>query len=405
MEDQEFMRISMNSPDDDNDGVEDDFLDNNIDFIGPDELLDNGFDVDDLGEVEQIDEIDESFEEPEIETTILDSQVVDVNGENLNTISGYVPKRPSVKIGQKESSKDSVEDELFGDFDYISENEWKKEMDLSFLQKDKEEIVKPAHEEDVSETTISIEKEEDEKAEKVADKEIGEVSDDDFDEIPIVDEEMEEITIIDDKDDDDEELIETPEIIDSKEPYEVDSSIKDVELIEEINISEIIGEHVDTDELPDDIDFLETSVSKSISSKSEEKIAEEELIEDEDEAEEVKEIIISSDEEVLEELVKEDMKAIEDDTLFQDEELEIEDDDFDEIDIEEDDEEDYLLVDEDDKTKKVRQIAANVDSDEIIEIFKYIDNLFGYLPEEKIKEFAKSKYYDLYNKIFDELDI
>ncbi len=39
------------------------------------------------------------------------------------------------------------------------------------------------------------------------------------------------------------------------------------------------------------------------------------------------------------------------------------------------------------------------------EMLLYIDNLFGELPEEKIKEFAKSKYYDLYNDIFDELGI
>ena len=39
------------------------------------------------------------------------------------------------------------------------------------------------------------------------------------------------------------------------------------------------------------------------------------------------------------------------------------------------------------------------------EILSYLDSLFGYLPEDKIKEFAKSKYYDLYNKMFDDLGL
>lgn len=59
----------------------------------------------------------------------------------------------------------------------------------------------------------------------------------------------------------------------------------------------------------------------------------------------------------------------------------------------------------------VQKIASSVEEDrmysqkEVKEILGYLDSLFGYLPEDKIKEFAKSPYYDLYNKIFDDLGI
>ncbi|HOJ49179.1 MAG TPA: hypothetical protein PKW55_00005, partial [Spirochaetota bacterium] len=43
--------------------------------------------------------------------------------------------------------------------------------------------------------------------------------------------------------------------------------------------------------------------------------------------------------------------------------------------------------------------------DDVKKVLSYLDTLFGYLPEDKIKDFAKSEYYDLYNKLFDELGI
>ncbi len=43
--------------------------------------------------------------------------------------------------------------------------------------------------------------------------------------------------------------------------------------------------------------------------------------------------------------------------------------------------------------------------EDIKEVLKYIDSLFGDLPNEKIEEFAKSKYYTLYNKLFKDLGI
>ena len=55
--------------------------------------------------------------------------------------------------------------------------------------------------------------------------------------------------------------------------------------------------------------------------------------------------------------------------------------------------------------KPAAEGMASISKGDLKEMLLYIDNLFGDLPEEKIKEFAKSKYYDLYNKVFDDLGI
>ena len=38
-------------------------------------------------------------------------------------------------------------------------------------------------------------------------------------------------------------------------------------------------------------------------------------------------------------------------------------------------------------------------------ILKYMDNLLGDLPEEKIKEFSQSKYFSLYKEVFEKMNI
>jgi hypothetical protein len=50
-------------------------------------------------------------------------------------------------------------------------------------------------------------------------------------------------------------------------------------------------------------------------------------------------------------------------------------------------------------------VAGALSRDNLKEIFVYLDNLLDKLPEGEIKRFAESRYYDLYNQIFDELDI
>ncbi len=48
---------------------------------------------------------------------------------------------------------------------------------------------------------------------------------------------------------------------------------------------------------------------------------------------------------------------------------------------------------------------SSASKEELKKVLKYIDKLLENLPEEKIKEFAKSEYYDLYSKILNKLGI
>ena len=48
---------------------------------------------------------------------------------------------------------------------------------------------------------------------------------------------------------------------------------------------------------------------------------------------------------------------------------------------------------------------GEIDKDNLKIIFKYLDDLLNNLPEDKIKEFAQSKYYDLYTKFLDNLGV
>jgi hypothetical protein len=59
------------------------------------------------------------------------------------------------------------------------------------------------------------------------------------------------------------------------------------------------------------------------------------------------------------------------------------------------------------KQKQSETIAGDQDSlkKNVREVLKYLDQLLDALPEEKIKEFAESKTFDLYKNLFDELKI
>lgn len=65
----------------------------------------------------------------------------------------------------------------------------------------------------------------------------------------------------------------------------------------------------------------------------------------------------------------------------------------------------------DDLAGKRDAVVSRVDGlsggtkDELKEVLSYLDNLLESLPEDKIKEFAKSDYYDLYVKLLDKLEI
>ncbi len=54
--------------------------------------------------------------------------------------------------------------------------------------------------------------------------------------------------------------------------------------------------------------------------------------------------------------------------------------------------------------KKIEALSSET-KEELKTVLKYLDNLLENLPEDKIKEFAKSEYYDLYIKILDKLGI
>ena len=47
----------------------------------------------------------------------------------------------------------------------------------------------------------------------------------------------------------------------------------------------------------------------------------------------------------------------------------------------------------------------DIDKKNLKTIIKYLDDMLENLPEEKIKEFAESEYYDLYNRLLDSLEI
>ncbi|HMB00858.1 MAG TPA: hypothetical protein VKS21_07710, partial [Spirochaetota bacterium] len=55
------------------------------------------------------------------------------------------------------------------------------------------------------------------------------------------------------------------------------------------------------------------------------------------------------------------------------------------------------------KPAKSKSLKKPVGDAEIAEVFAYFDSLLEYLPEDKIKEFAESKYYDKYISVINRL--
>lgn len=49
--------------------------------------------------------------------------------------------------------------------------------------------------------------------------------------------------------------------------------------------------------------------------------------------------------------------------------------------------------------------TPSIDNKELVDLLGYLDNLLDSLPDEKIKEFANSPYFDIYKKIFNDLGI
>lgn len=55
--------------------------------------------------------------------------------------------------------------------------------------------------------------------------------------------------------------------------------------------------------------------------------------------------------------------------------------------------------------KEVQDESTQLNNKELVDLLGYLDNLLDSLPDEKIKEFANSPYFDLYKKIFSNLGI
>jgi len=66
--------------------------------------------------------------------------------------------------------------------------------------------------------------------------------------------------------------------------------------------------------------------------------------------------------------------------------------------------EEKIIPEEELKTEEILPIEE-LDKEELKKLLIYLDNLLENLPEDKIKEFAQSEYYDLYSKILSKLGI
>jgi hypothetical protein len=58
-----------------------------------------------------------------------------------------------------------------------------------------------------------------------------------------------------------------------------------------------------------------------------------------------------------------------------------------------------------DSSELFETLDSSLSRENLKEVFVYIDNLLDKLPEVEIQKFARSKYYDIYNRIFEELGI
>ncbi|MEN2998112.1 MAG: hypothetical protein ABDH28_03645 [Brevinematia bacterium] len=57
------------------------------------------------------------------------------------------------------------------------------------------------------------------------------------------------------------------------------------------------------------------------------------------------------------------------------------------------------------KVEEAIEELSEEEKEDIKKVLLYLDRLLESLPEDKIKEFASSEYYDLYMRIFDKLNL
>ena len=186
------------------------------------------------------------------------------------------------------------------------------------------------------------------------------------------------------------------------------------------DITEIIEEPIEIE-----LDDLSTEIADSVSD-----IIDEDVIEELSEEEDVIDIDLPDEEVPLEELTTEELEDLSLEELSPEEDIPTE-----EILLEEE-AEDLTILEEDEESTgasepvqaveknetalsetpdsdMIRNLRSNTSLDklpsdlreEIREILTYMDQLLESLPEDKIQEFARSEYFEVYKKIFEELGI
>ena len=162
------------------------------------------------------------------------------------------------------------------------------------------------------------------------------------------------------------------------------------ELIESGKIGEVEGDNIE------DL-VIEEEIDKGVESKG---LLEENL----EGLQELKMEEVSNKNEYIEEKVEEEINETEQEDFFK-EKVVVEEKELEEVVGIGEEKSSEVKEERKPEEKTLDERYKEVNIDDIKKVLSYLDSLFGYLPEDKIKEFAKSEYYEVYNKLFDELGI
>ena len=162
------------------------------------------------------------------------------------------------------------------------------------------------------------------------------------------------------------------------------------ELIESGKIGEVEGDNIE------DL-VIEEEIDKGVESKG---LLEENL----EGLQELKMEEVSNKNEYIEEKVEEEINETEQENFFK-EKVVVEEKELEEVVGIGEEKSSEVKEERKPEEKTLDERYKEVNIDDIKKVLSYLDSLFGYLPEDKIKEFAKSEYYEVYNKLFDELGI
>ena len=168
------------------------------------------------------------------------------------------------------------------------------------------------------------------------------------------------------------------------------------EEIEDKGVDELVlEEEVEGDNIEDLV--IEEEIDKGVESKG---LLEENL----EGLQELKMEEVSNKNEYIEEKVEEEINETEQEDFFK-EKVVVEEKELEEVVGIGEEKSSEVKEERKPEEKTLDERYKEVNIDDIKKVLSYLDSLFGYLPEDKIKEFAKSEYYEVYNKLFDELGI